>query len=476
MRVARQHHQVFAQAARGGQHGFARGLVAVPGVQVVGDGGLRQDGLLGRREAGRVGARAGHQCGVLAHRNARAGLDGFHQDRRRNVHAPHQHLLAQHLPGGGGCGHLLLQPLRLRAAQQLAAGIAHSGGEAGCVKAGGGEELGVVQLLVARDYAGVEHVQGHEVAERKAAVDQIRLRVAGGHPLVVRLQGRCLAGAEAAFGGGLVVVCTVAPSVVGDFVVVPHGDHGGGGVQGLQVGVALVLGVALAVVGQAEDLLGGRGQAAQCPGVGRCVAALAVFVDVVAQVHGGVQVAALGGMGVHVEVTGGVIGAREHRQLDLRDAARGQGAGAACGGRGCVGAEAVVVGGGGFQPGGIDLDGEVFAGQCRGLALGHEGGEGAVGGHFPFHRNITRVAHRGRDAGPQHHAVGQRVATGDAVGELHSRGVVTTAAGREGQRAQGGGCQAHVAHKATAAGVGLGRVADGVGGGGEFVGHGSGSR
>ena len=58
---------------------------------------------------------------------------------------------------------------------------------------------------------------------------------------------------------------------------------------GLQVGVALVLGVALAVVGQAEDFLGGRGQAAQCPGVGRCVAALAVFVDVVAQVHGGVR-------------------------------------------------------------------------------------------------------------------------------------------------------------------------------------------
>jgi hypothetical protein len=65
------------------------------------------------------------------------------------------------------------------------------------------------------------------------------------------LHGGGFAAGKAAFGGGLVVFCAVLPSVVGKFVVVPDGDHGGGGVQGLQVGVGFVLGVAGAVVAQA---------------------------------------------------------------------------------------------------------------------------------------------------------------------------------------------------------------------------------
>ena len=45
---------------------------------------------------------------------------------------------------------------------------------------------------------------------------------------------------KAAFGGALVVFGTGGPGVVGDFMVVPHGNHGGGCMQRLQVGIGLV--------------------------------------------------------------------------------------------------------------------------------------------------------------------------------------------------------------------------------------------
>ena len=67
-------------------------------------------------------------------------------------------------------------------------------------------------------------------------------------------------------------------------------------VQGLQVGVALVLGVALAVVGQRHHLACGLGRAHAA------VLAGAVFVEVIAQVHDQVQVGARGDAGVGVEV------------------------------------------------------------------------------------------------------------------------------------------------------------------------------
>src|SRR2546427_13156798 len=59
-----------------------------------------------------------------------------------------------------------------------------------------------------------------------------------------------------ALGGRLVVFGAVHPGVVGDFVIVPDRNHGRCRMQGLQVGIALVLGMALAVVGQADDFVG----------------------------------------------------------------------------------------------------------------------------------------------------------------------------------------------------------------------------
>ena len=134
------------------------------------------------------------------------------------------------------------------------------------------------------------------------------------------------------------------------------------------------------------------------------------------------------------------------------------------------------VGPGRLEPGGIDLDGEVLAGQRRGLALGSDGGEVAVCGKFPFDRDIAGVASGWGHPCPQHHAVGQRVAAGDAVCKLHGRRIViAAAAGRQRQGAQRGCSDAELAHEAPPPGIGLRSVAERVGGRDEgFVCHGAG--
>ena len=103
---------------------------------------------------------------------------------------------------------------------------------------------------------------------RKAALVAARLRrvdQAHRHPLVVGLQGHRDALGPGAFGAFGVVRGAVAPRVVGDLVVVPDRDHRMLAMHLLQVGVALVLRVARAVVGQ-RDGFGrrlGRAQAAE---------------------------------------------------------------------------------------------------------------------------------------------------------------------------------------------------------------------
>jgi hypothetical protein len=52
-----------------------------------------------------------------------------------------------------------------------------------------------------------------------------------------------------------VVLGSARPGVVGELLVVPDRDDRGGGVQGLEVGIGLVLGVPCAVVGEGDDLV-----------------------------------------------------------------------------------------------------------------------------------------------------------------------------------------------------------------------------
>ncbi|MPN16827.1 hypothetical protein SDC9_164174 [bioreactor metagenome] len=123
-----------------------------------------------------------------------------------------------------------------------------------------------------------------------------------------------------------------------------------------------------------------------------------------------------------------------------------------------MGTEAEVIDRGRLEAAGIDLDREVLGCGGAALAARHDGGERRVAGQLPLHGNVHLVAGGRGDAGPEHHAVGQRVAAGQAMGEadlgdgwLRRRlAVIAAAAGRERQHGHGAGSPGHLAHKAAA--------------------------
>src|SRR3546814_5508634 len=151
------------------------------------------------------------------------------------------------------------------------------------------------------------------------------------HPLEVGLHRRGPAGAVVALVG-LVVAGATGPGVVGDLVVIDGGDERVALVQGAQVGVGLVEGVAPSVVLEGHDL------------VARVVAstdvapgAEAALVEVVAEVDDQVEVVALGPVPVGRGVPVLVVAARHdpHPQPVYGRAGGGGGAGAQMGRASC---------------------------------------------------------------------------------------------------------------------------------------------
>ena len=214
MGVAGEADQTLAKGQGGLENPFTLNPVAVPGVEVVRDlGGLGEESLLRRREAGETGA--GGQLlqrgGVLI---KQAGVAGIEQQFGRDGHRLHQHLLPQHLPAGAGGGHALLQPGKLISTDQVTAGISpgllHGGdhqllGHQRCQRFGKsrdgrrpgrrcnpkfsrvGEQIGrfgqdgadaglhgggigVLQLLIPGGEAGFQYVQRQNIAEAEGAV------------------------------------------------------------------------------------------------------------------------------------------------------------------------------------------------------------------------------------------------------------------------------------------------------------------
>ena len=103
--------------------------------------------------------------------------------------------------------------------------------------------------------------------------------------------------------------------VVRELVIVPGDDHRVARVERGEIGIEPVVRVATAIVGEREDLVR-RVVAAQ-----RAVGPVAVLVDVVAQVHDGVDVA-LGDARVRVEEAVRVAGAAREGEADGARAAR----------------------------------------------------------------------------------------------------------------------------------------------------------
>ena len=155
--------------------------------------------------------------------------------------------------------------------------------------------------------AQVGHQQGGQGAEAERAIDLdvVERRVVAVEADVGRheFEPGLVGAAPARRVGGGVVGCgvdlPVLPAVVGEFVVVPDGDHGKARVQRLQARIAAVVAVQAAVVSQrggvdgAIGALGAVGQAERrvraFHGAG-LEAGFHGFVDVVAQVHDEVQV------------------------------------------------------------------------------------------------------------------------------------------------------------------------------------------
>ena len=215
------------------------------------------------------------------------------------------------------------------------------------------------------------------------------------------------------------VLGAILVAVVGAFVVVPDHDHRVLLVHRLQVRVALVLGVALAVILQGHHFVGRH----RVPVGHVAVLADAVFIQVVAQVQHEIQIAVLGQGLVDGKVAVGNIGAGDHREPGPVHVAvrRRQGAGPADGRTLVRHAEPVVIPAPRFQPGGVLFDAEIVLGVGLGLEARHRIQQRRVPGHRDGHRyRARRFLPRG-NAGPQHHPVGERITGRHPVGKVHPR-------------------------------------------------------
>ena len=186
-------------------------------------------------------------------------------------------------------------------------------------------------------------------------------------------------------------------------------------VQGLHVGVAVVLAVPRAVVVE-RHALGERVERPADVGARRLVLRRCVrrLVDVVAEVQQEVEVVAVR------RCTGTTLKKPAlnlaHDTIANRrwSVSVGERPGAGDGGVGVEGAEAVLVGGVGLEPGDVDVHGPVGSAVASTDARADD-----VGHRLVFARSTQLTVHRigaiGRDPGPEHDPVGQRVAARDAV-------------------------------------------------------------
>ena len=270
------------------------------------------------------------------------------------------------------------------------------------------------------------------------------------HPLEVGLVRLATAGGEVALHAGGVVLRTGVPRVVGDLVVVEDRDPRVPGVGGLQIGVSLVQGVPQPVSAQVGRL-GGRHAIAHAGQAGRSVAvrAVAVLVDVVADVQDQVEVLASSDAAVGTEVATGVVAAGDQRQPQGMDDALlvRRGLGAAGGTELSERLEAVPVSGVGPEVVDVHLDGVVAPGIGPHAPASDDVPKARVRGDDPPHQQrpsqpAARRGHRLAPArwrggpGPDDDSLASRVAAGNAVAEDAVMG------GRRGHRLVEGACRA----------------------------------
>ena len=297
--------------------------------------------------------------------------------------------------------------------------------------------------------ARVEHRQIGQIAEAEGAVDAHRIGQVG-RANRQPFEGRACRGKPASrvvAERRIVAFGAVFPGVVADFVIVPDPDHRVLAMQFLQVLVGAVLRVALAVVGERDDF---AWRLVRPHAIG-----LAVLVNVVAEVHHGLQVAALGHAAIGVKIAGDVIRAGDEGQPQAIDRrACGRSRARTPDRRGLArGHESVVVRGIRAQAAEVELDRVVGGGIGDDRAVCGQARERRIERDFVAQPKACLGTRAGSGkrlrTRPQDHRIGQRIAARDAVREprfVENRGGVFVTVGTTGaQQRQGNGCEQQLA-------------------------------
>ena len=233
---------------------LALGGIAVPHVQIEGDAEAGAQDEIAREliVAGRVPAQPGrHFLGEIG-----------------EVDPAHDHLVGQDAPGfarGAGRSAGVPYPGDLGRADQFAVlGTDHialpgldRGKHFGIAGIGVGRhrETVIEDFLIAGDQAALDQAQRGQIADLVDAIMVAQVfRLARGRPVIPGAQRRM-----AALGPGtlavIVVLRAALPGIIGGLVIVPAHDPGRSRVQGLQVGIGLVLGMAGDIVGLGKNFV-----------------------------------------------------------------------------------------------------------------------------------------------------------------------------------------------------------------------------
>jgi hypothetical protein len=327
----------------------------------------------------------------------------------------HQRLLGDHVPAGARAIEPVAQPALLRVAEDGQAGIA----PLGAVVDGGAAAAGRHARLVRAVLPVVEHVELHEVAERRPVVDP-RVRPERHHlaaqreVLVVGLvPGRAPTQEPLA---RVQLLRAIVRVVVGDLVIVPRDDPRVRGVGRLQIRVGLVERIAQAIVVERHRL----GPAV----LAHAREARRVLVDVVAEKDDQVEVVAEHPpVGAEVAELPVLARGEGHAQAVERRVRRRGRARPADGAHLTARAKAIPVPARGLEAVDLDVHGVRPVRRGRRRAALDDVAHALVGRDLPLDRHgLARRAGAGqhrrrRDPGPQHDARGERIPGCDAERE-----------------------------------------------------------
>ena len=343
-------------------------------------------------------------AGPLVHGVGDGGAGGF-------VDAGDHDLLGEDVPRGGGAFEAGEEPVALAVAHHGALGVEEDGArglEAVALRLGGAVLAGVEDVELREAAVGEGAIQEHVGAVGLGAA-------AERHVLEVGLVGGGAAleigGVRLAFAAGVITGVVVA-----DLMVVPGDDPRGDGVGALEGGVGFVEGVAGAVIVELDDL--GAVVAAHAVGGGRA------FINVVAEMDDEIEVLA-GEVVVGGEEAGFVVLAGGEGEAEARGEGVGRGRGAGAAGGADLGAdfEAIPIPTLGAEAADLDVDGVRPRRIGDGGAGLDEAGHGFIVGDLPgdFDGLGQHAAGGfeglGGEAGPEDHAVGERIAGRDAQGK-----------------------------------------------------------